>query len=64
MEHFLYACANYSSRIWALSGWVLAGCALTLALSRHTGEYISSIILTSLEIVYSFTFKIRILEKW
>jgi hypothetical protein len=64
MEHLLYACANYSFRIWALSGWVLAGCLLTLALSRQAGEYIPSIILTSLEIVYFFTFKIRILEKW
>jgi hypothetical protein len=48
MEHFLYICASYSAKICAL-----AGQALMLALSQHTGEYFPAIILKPLEIVYN-----------
>jgi hypothetical protein len=50
MEHLLCACANYSSNIWAI-----AGCTHALTISRHTGQYIPSIVLivlTPLEIMY------------
>jgi hypothetical protein len=45
MEHLLYGCENYSAKIWALAGWVL-----TLAVSRHSGDFIPRIELTPLEI--------------
>jgi len=48
MEHLLYACENYSAKIWDL-----AGRALTLAISGHTGDYIPMIDLTPLEITYN-----------
>jgi hypothetical protein len=48
MGHLLYACANYSAKIWAL-----VGCALALALSCHTGDYIPSVTLTPLKNVYN-----------
>ena len=47
-EHLLYACKNYSAKIWDL-----AGRTLTLAISRHTGDYIPVIYFTPLEIVYN-----------
>jgi hypothetical protein len=41
MEHLLYGCENYSTKIWALAGRVL-----TLSLSRHSGDFIPRIKLT------------------
>jgi hypothetical protein len=35
MEHLLYSCENYSAKIWEL-----AGRSMTLAILRHTGDYI------------------------
>ncbi len=46
MEHLLYGYDNYSAKIWALAGRVL-----TLAVSRHSGDFIPRIELTPLEIV-------------
>jgi hypothetical protein len=48
MEHLLYGCENYSTKIWALAGWVLM-----LAISRHSGDFIPRIELTPLEIIFN-----------
>jgi hypothetical protein len=48
MEHLLYICEHNSAKIWALLDR-----ALTLSLSRHTGEYIPAIVLMPLEIVFN-----------
>jgi hypothetical protein len=48
MEHLSYTCLNCSAKIWALAGHTL-----TLALSRHMGDYIPSITVSPLEIVYN-----------
>ncbi len=48
MEHLLYICDYYSAKIW-----VLLGRALTLSLSRNMGEYIPTIVLTLLELVFN-----------
>jgi hypothetical protein len=41
MEHLLYVCEHYSAKIWEL-----AGKSTTLAISRHTGDYILNMVLT------------------
>jgi hypothetical protein len=48
MEHLLYSCENYSTKIWALAGRVLM-----LAISRHSGDFIPRIELTPLEIIFN-----------
>jgi hypothetical protein len=49
MEHLLYGCENYSTKIWALVGRVLM-----LAISRHSsGDFIPRIELTPLEIIFN-----------
>jgi hypothetical protein len=48
MEHLLYGCDNYTAKIWKP-----CGCSLTLAISRYSGDYIPSIDLTPLEIIYN-----------
>jgi hypothetical protein len=48
MEHLLYDCEHYSTKIWEL-----AGKSMTLAISRHTGDYIPNMVLTPLEIVFN-----------
>ncbi len=48
MEHHLYACAKYSSKIWALTGH-----AFYLHLSYHKEEFIPPITLTPLAIVHN-----------
>jgi hypothetical protein len=48
MEHLLYGCENYSAKIWEL-----AGKSMTLAISRHTGDYILNMVLTPLELVFN-----------
>ncbi len=48
MENLLYCCEHYTAKIWDL-----AGKALTLALSQHSGEYIPAVVLTPLEIVFN-----------
>jgi hypothetical protein len=48
MEHLLNGCENYSAKIWEL-----AGKSMTLAISRHTGDYILNMVLTPLEIVFN-----------
>jgi hypothetical protein len=47
MEHLLYGCEDYSTKIWALAGRVLM-----LAISRHSGDFIPRIELTPLEIIF------------
>jgi hypothetical protein len=69
MEHLLYGLENYSAKIWDLLGH-----SMTLAISQHTGDYIPSIVLTPLQVVFnehyssilihfkdSFTWKVLIL---
>ncbi len=48
MEHLLYGCENYSTKIWALAGRVLM-----LAILRHSGDFIPRIELTPLEIIFN-----------
>jgi hypothetical protein len=48
MEHLLYGCENYSTKIWALAGRVLM-----LAISRHSGDFIPRIERTPLEIIFN-----------
>jgi hypothetical protein len=43
MEHLIYGCHTYWAKIW-----LLAGHSLTLAISRHTGDYIPKIYLLQL----------------
>jgi hypothetical protein len=48
MEHLLYGWEHYSTKIWEL-----AGKSMTLAISRHSGDYIPNMVLTPLEIVFN-----------
>jgi hypothetical protein len=48
MEHLLYCCEHYSTKVWELLGR-----SLTLALSHHSGEYIPAVVLTPLEIIFN-----------
>ncbi len=48
MEHLLYGCKHYSTKIWEP-----AGRSLTLAIPRHTGDYIPNMVLTPLELVFN-----------
>ncbi len=48
MEHLLYSCENFSAKIWKL---VVRS--MTLAISRHNGDYIPNIVLTLYEIVFN-----------
>jgi hypothetical protein len=48
MEHLLYGCKNYSAKIWTLAGRVLM-----LAISRHSGDFITRTELTPLEIIFN-----------
>ncbi len=48
MDHILYACANYSAM-----SWTLAGRTLTLVFPRYAWDYIMTITITPLEIVYN-----------
>jgi hypothetical protein len=48
MEHLLYSCKHYSAKIWDL-----AGKALTLAVSHHSGDYVPAMVLTPQEIVFN-----------
>jgi hypothetical protein len=48
MEHLLYSFEHYSVKIWDL-----AGKALTLAVSHHSGDYVPAMVLNPLEIVFN-----------
>jgi hypothetical protein len=48
MEHLLYRCDHYSAKVWAL---LIRS--TTLAISQHTGDYISNLVLTPLEIIFN-----------
>jgi hypothetical protein len=48
VEHLLCGCDHYLAKVWAL-----LGCSMTLAISHHTGDYISNLVLTPLEIVFN-----------
>jgi hypothetical protein len=48
MEHLLYGCQNYSTKICDLLGR-----SITLAIARRTGDYIPNIVHTPLEIVFN-----------
>ncbi len=48
MEHLLYSCEHYSAKIWDL-----AGKALTLAISHHSGDYVPTLVITPLEIIFN-----------
>jgi hypothetical protein len=48
MEHILYGCDHYSAKVWALLGRVM-----TLAISQHTGDYVTNLVLTPPEIIFN-----------
>ncbi len=47
IEYLLYDCKNYSVKIWNMAGGIL-----TKVISRHSGNYIPTIDLSPLQIVY------------